>query len=86
MSLCAYVSPGDSSVLLLYLMYEPREFTTAMFGVFNSAKMFLLVSGFVSTEFVSNESCLFLTRSKHRSQHILKMPVVVHTRFIHTPK
>ncbi|KAF7704348.1 proton-coupled folate transporter isoform X1 [Silurus meridionalis] len=36
------VAVGDNSVLLLYLMYEPREFTTATFGVFNSARMFLL--------------------------------------------
>ncbi|TSN67077.1 Proton-coupled folate transporter [Bagarius yarrelli] len=39
------VAIGDNSVLLLYLMYEPREFTTAMFGVFNSARMFLLGAG-----------------------------------------
>ncbi|KAG7328255.1 hypothetical protein KOW79_008199 [Hemibagrus wyckioides] len=47
--LCTFINNlvaiGDNSVLLLYLMYEPREFTTAMFGVFNSAKMFLLGAG-----------------------------------------
>lgn len=43
----AFVSAGDQSILLLYLMYEPREFTTALFGVFNSVRMLLLVSGLV---------------------------------------
>ncbi|KAK3563293.1 hypothetical protein QTP86_021160 [Hemibagrus guttatus] len=47
--LCTFINNlvaiGDNSVLLLYLMYEPREFTTAMFGVFNSARMFLLGAG-----------------------------------------
>ncbi|MCI4382720.1 hypothetical protein PGIGA_G00017990 [Pangasianodon gigas] len=47
--LCTFINNliaiGDNSVLLLYLMYEPREFTTAMFGVFNSARMFLLGVG-----------------------------------------
>ncbi|XP_051578257.1 proton-coupled folate transporter [Myxocyprinus asiaticus] len=33
------VAVGDQSILLLYLKYEPREFTTALFGVFNSARM-----------------------------------------------
>ncbi|XP_067310685.1 proton-coupled folate transporter [Pseudorasbora parva] len=39
------VAVGDQSILLLYLMYEPREFTTAMFGVFNSVRMLLLGFG-----------------------------------------
>ncbi|XP_053365350.1 proton-coupled folate transporter isoform X2 [Clarias gariepinus] len=47
--LCTFINNlvaiGDSSILLLYLMYEPREFTTAMFGVFNSTRMFLLGAG-----------------------------------------
>ncbi|KAL2099016.1 hypothetical protein ACEWY4_005496 [Coilia grayii] len=32
----------DPSILLLYLMYEPREFDTEMFGIFNSVRMLLL--------------------------------------------
>lgn len=63
-------------------MYEPREFTTAMFGVFNSAKMFLLVSGFVSTESCSLWWIMFfffLTRSKRGAQRFFKMPLVDHT-------
>ncbi|XP_056333273.1 proton-coupled folate transporter [Danio aesculapii] len=39
------VAVGEQSILLLYLMYEPREFTTALFGVFNSARMLLLGFG-----------------------------------------
>ncbi|XP_062864000.1 proton-coupled folate transporter [Trichomycterus rosablanca] len=39
------VAVGDNSILLLYLMYKPREFTTAMYGVFNSVRMFLLGFG-----------------------------------------
>ncbi|KAK7153282.1 hypothetical protein R3I93_011245 [Phoxinus phoxinus] len=39
------VAVGDQSILLLYLMYEPREFTTALFGVFNSVRMLLLGFG-----------------------------------------
>ncbi|XP_057200739.1 proton-coupled folate transporter [Triplophysa rosa] len=39
------VAVGDQSILLLYLKYEPREFTTALFGVFNSARMLLLGFG-----------------------------------------
>ncbi|XP_028855434.1 proton-coupled folate transporter isoform X3 [Denticeps clupeoides] len=36
------VAIGEQSILLLYLMYEPREFSTEMFGLFNSVKMLLL--------------------------------------------
>ncbi|XP_012679911.2 proton-coupled folate transporter [Clupea harengus] len=36
------VAVGEQSILLLYLMYEPREFDTEMFGIFNSVKMLLL--------------------------------------------
>ncbi|XP_037398174.1 proton-coupled folate transporter isoform X1 [Pygocentrus nattereri] len=47
--LCSFinnlVAVGEQSILLLYLKYKPREFTTAMFGVFNSAKMLLLGFG-----------------------------------------
>ncbi|XP_043118116.1 proton-coupled folate transporter isoform X2 [Puntigrus tetrazona] len=39
------VAVGEQSILLLYLMYEPREFTTALFGVFNSVRMLLLGFG-----------------------------------------
>ncbi|XP_050988608.1 proton-coupled folate transporter isoform X2 [Labeo rohita] len=39
------VAVGDQSILLLYLMYEPREFTTALYGVFNSVRMLLLGFG-----------------------------------------
>ncbi|KAI4873322.1 hypothetical protein NFI96_029074, partial [Prochilodus magdalenae] len=39
------VSVGDQSILLLYLKYKPREFTTAMYGAFNAAKMLLLGFG-----------------------------------------
>nr|XP_055028697.1 proton-coupled folate transporter isoform X1 [Misgurnus anguillicaudatus] len=39
------VAVGDQSILLLYLKYEPREFTTALFGVFNAARMLLLGFG-----------------------------------------
>ncbi|TRY86729.1 hypothetical protein DNTS_014004 [Danionella cerebrum] len=39
------VAVGEQSVLLLFLMYEPREFTTALFGVFNSVRMLLLGFG-----------------------------------------
>ncbi|KAK1793554.1 hypothetical protein P4O66_011931 [Electrophorus voltai] len=47
--LCTFINNtvaiGEQSILLLYLMYEPREFTTAMFGLFNSARMLLLGFG-----------------------------------------
>ncbi|XP_060790191.1 lysosomal proton-coupled steroid conjugate and bile acid symporter SLC46A3 isoform X2 [Neoarius graeffei] len=47
--LCTFINNliaiGDISILLLYLMYEPREFTTVMFGVFNATRMFLLGFG-----------------------------------------
>ncbi|KAJ8288653.1 hypothetical protein COCON_G00013120 [Conger conger] len=33
---------GEQSILLLYLTYKPREFTTEMYGVFNSTRMLLL--------------------------------------------
>ncbi|XP_036398090.1 proton-coupled folate transporter [Megalops cyprinoides] len=36
------IAVGDQSILLLFLMYEPREFTTEMYGVFNSTRMLLL--------------------------------------------
>ncbi|XP_018976594.1 proton-coupled folate transporter-like [Cyprinus carpio] len=39
------VAVGEQSILLLYLMYEPREFTTALYGVFNSVRMLLLGFG-----------------------------------------
>ncbi|XP_064189277.1 proton-coupled folate transporter isoform X2 [Anguilla rostrata] len=35
------IAMGDQAVLLLYLTYTPREFTTEMYGVFNSARMLL---------------------------------------------
>uniref|UniRef100_A0A0E9VHV4 Uncharacterized protein n=1 Tax=Anguilla anguilla TaxID=7936 RepID=A0A0E9VHV4_ANGAN len=38
------IAMGDQAVLLLYLTYTPREFTTEMYGVFNSARMLLFVS------------------------------------------
>ncbi|XP_062378961.1 proton-coupled folate transporter [Sardina pilchardus] len=44
--LCSFlnnlVAVGESAILLLYLMYEPREFDTEMFGIFSSVKMLLL--------------------------------------------
>ncbi|XP_076835221.1 lysosomal proton-coupled steroid conjugate and bile acid symporter SLC46A3 isoform X2 [Brachyhypopomus gauderio] len=47
--LCTFINNlvaiGEQSILLLYLMYEPREFTTEMFGLFNSARMLLLGFG-----------------------------------------
>ncbi|KAG9336138.1 hypothetical protein JZ751_002485 [Albula glossodonta] len=36
------ISVGEQSVLLLYLTYKPREFTTELYGVFNSIRMLLL--------------------------------------------
>ncbi|KAL0969697.1 hypothetical protein UPYG_G00231030 [Umbra pygmaea] len=36
------VSVGEQAISLLYLMYEPRDFTTEMFGIFKSAQMLLL--------------------------------------------
>ncbi|KAG9268530.1 proton-coupled folate transporter-like [Astyanax mexicanus] len=39
------VSIGETAILLLYLKYKPREFTTEMFGAYNSARMFLLGFG-----------------------------------------
>ncbi|KAJ8291210.1 hypothetical protein GJAV_G00022640 [Gymnothorax javanicus] len=36
------ISTGEQSVLLLYLTYEPREFSAEMYGVFNSVRMLLL--------------------------------------------
>ncbi|XP_072546548.1 proton-coupled folate transporter [Salminus brasiliensis] len=39
------VAVGEQSILLLYLKYKPREFTTEMFGAYNSARMFLLGFG-----------------------------------------
>ncbi|XP_048084438.1 proton-coupled folate transporter [Alosa alosa] len=44
--LCSFLNNlmavGEQAILLLYLMYEPREFDTEMFGIFNSVKMLLL--------------------------------------------
>ncbi|XP_030642876.1 proton-coupled folate transporter [Chanos chanos] len=44
--LCTFINNlmavGETSILLLYLMYEPREFTTVLFGVFNAVRMLLL--------------------------------------------
>ncbi|XP_062325542.1 proton-coupled folate transporter [Osmerus eperlanus] len=39
------VAVGEFSILFLFLTYEPREFTTELYGIFNSCKMLLL--GFV---------------------------------------
>ncbi|KAM9433606.1 proton-coupled folate transporter isoform 1-T1 [Salvelinus alpinus] len=36
------VAVGEQAISLLYLMYEPREFTTELYGVFKSAQMLLL--------------------------------------------
>ncbi|KAL4623851.1 proton-coupled folate transporter-like, partial [Arapaima gigas] len=36
------VAVGDQAILLLFLMYKPREFTTELYGVFNSTRMMLL--------------------------------------------
>ncbi|KAJ8341908.1 hypothetical protein SKAU_G00341990 [Synaphobranchus kaupii] len=35
------IATGEQSILLLYLTYKPREFTTEMYGVFSSARMLL---------------------------------------------
>ncbi|XP_048830162.1 solute carrier family 46 member 3 [Brienomyrus brachyistius] len=37
------IAMGDQAILLLFLMYEPRDFTTELYGVFNSARM--IISG-----------------------------------------
>ncbi|KAJ8371936.1 hypothetical protein AAFF_G00298480 [Aldrovandia affinis] len=36
------IAVGDQCILLLFLTYKPREFTTALYGVFNSTRMLLL--------------------------------------------
>ncbi|XP_018583387.1 proton-coupled folate transporter [Scleropages formosus] len=36
------VAVGDQAILLLFLMYEPRAFTTELYGIFTSARMMLL--------------------------------------------
>ncbi|XP_066515904.1 proton-coupled folate transporter isoform X2 [Hoplias malabaricus] len=47
--LCTFINNmvaiGEQSILLLYLKYKPREFTTAMYGAFSAAKMLLLGFG-----------------------------------------
>ncbi|XP_063080146.1 proton-coupled folate transporter isoform X2 [Engraulis encrasicolus] len=38
------IAAGESAILLLYLMYPPREFDTEMYGIYNSVRMLLLGS------------------------------------------